>query len=122
MTTQLETQACRLEPQVQAFLEGLAAQNPPAWWEMKIDEARRTFAGLTDLFGAGPEMTRVEDRRIGPGVPVRVYVPFARPTRGALLFFHGGGWVLGDLETHDALCRCLAHEAGCSVVSVDYRR
>lgn len=55
-------------------------------------------------------------------LPLRVYVPFAKATAlPALVYFHGGGWVLGGIATHDRLCRTIADDAGCVVVSVDYR-
>jgi acetyl esterase len=71
-----------------------------------------------------PAIYRVEDRHI-PGadgnVAARVYTPEGNPPMGVLVYFHGGGFVLGDLESHDRVCRALANQAGCVVVSVDYR-
>jgi acetyl esterase len=67
------------------------------------------------------------ENRILPGpagpLPFRVYTPAAANDEpsGGVIFFHGGAWVLGDLDTHDCLCRILANESGCRVVSVDYR-
>jgi acetyl esterase len=55
-------------------------------------------------------------------VPVRVYTPTAAPTHGALVYFHGGAFFLGSLDTHDHIARALADATGCAVVSVDYRR
>jgi acetyl esterase len=69
---------------------------------------------------------KIEDRTLaGPAgpLPFRVYTPLtanAEPS-GGIIFFHGGAWVLGDLDTHDCLCRILANESGCRLVSVDYR-
>lgn len=66
----------------------------------------------------------VEDRAVaGPrgDVPVRVYRPELKDTPPVLVYFHGGGWVLGSLETHDAICRALANAARCVVIAVDYR-
>ena len=76
------------------------------------------------MLGPAPEVGRVEDRTIpGPHseVPLRVYTPVAEGPFGILVFYHGGGWVIGDLETHDRECRVLCRDAGCVVVSVDYR-
>jgi acetyl esterase len=70
------------------------------------------------------EVGRVEDRRIpGPGgeLPVRIYTPAGTGPFGVLVFFHGGGFVLCDLDTHDPTCRALCRSVGCVVVSVDYR-
>ncbi|HMI92547.1 MAG TPA: alpha/beta hydrolase [Polyangiales bacterium] len=67
---------------------------------------------------------RVENREIeGPGgpLPIRIYHPEQGGQRGALVFFHGGGFVIGTLDGHDNLCRQLCADAGCVVVSVDYR-
>ncbi|MAI35224.1 MAG: hypothetical protein CBE00_11980 [Planctomycetaceae bacterium TMED240] len=69
-------------------------------------------------------VSSVEDRAVvGPhgDVPVRVYRPELKDTPPVLVYFHGGGWVLGSLETHDAICRALANAARCVVIAVDYR-
>jgi acetyl esterase len=70
-------------------------------------------------------LARVCDLEIaaaGGRIPLRIYVPFAKATAlPALVYFHGGGWVLGSIATHDRLCRTIADDAGCVVVSVDYR-
>jgi acetyl esterase len=72
------------------------------------------------------EVTRVDDRLI-PGtdgdIPARVYTAHAAvgEAHGVLVWLHGGGWVIGDLDTADSTCRALANRAGCVVVSVDYR-
>ena len=74
--------------------------------------------------GPRPELARVEDRRLpGPGgdVPVRIYSPGGSAPLPALVYFHGGGWTICSIETHDVTCRELANGAGCVVVSVDYR-
>ena len=55
------------------------------------------------------------------GVPARLYRPSGDDGLGLLVYFHGGGWVVGDLETHDSTCRALAAESGHAVLSVDYR-
>lgn len=73
----------------------------------------------------GEEVARVEDRTLrGPGGPlaIRSYVPDGwEEARGSLVYFHGGGWVLGSLDTHDALCRGLANASSLRIVSVGYR-
>lgn len=84
---------------------------------------------LADDMPARPVTTplpRVEDRTIpgpagAPELPVRVYAPSAEPGLPVTVFFHGGGFCIGDLETHDAVARILAREAECVVVSVAYR-
>jgi acetyl esterase len=72
------------------------------------------------------EVASVEDRTIAGGIPVRIYEPTARVGGGGeaapgVLYFHGGGWVLCDLDSHDGMCRRVANALGAVVVSVDYR-
>jgi acetyl esterase len=91
------------------------------------DEARRLY-GAAAKFPPGRDVAAVEDRRIpglagAPEVPVRVFWPHTDdPAPPILVFMHGGGWVLCDVNTHDGVCRLLADDAGMIVVSVDYRR
>jgi acetyl esterase len=70
-------------------------------------------------------MAAIEPRTIaGPAgpIPARLYVPRdGRPPRPLVVYYHGGGWVVGDLDTHDATCRHLAHETAAAVLAVDYR-
>jgi acetyl esterase len=89
---------------------------------MTPEEGRRVFASLSGLFGKGPALDRVEDRTVADTVSVRLYAPAAAAPLPIVMYFHGGGWVLGDLNTHDTLCRRLSFAAGAMVVSVDYRR
>ena len=72
------------------------------------------------MAGPGPEIASVEDREIA-GVPVRIYRPSAADGLPVLLYFHGGGWVIGDLDSHDGVSRDLASQAGILVIAVDYR-
>ncbi len=87
---------------------------------MRVDTLRQTR-----LIGGRHPIGRVEDLAVpGPAgpVPVRLYVPADAPAVSPLLLFcHGGGWVEGDLDTHDPLCRVLAEQAGVRVLAVDYR-
>jgi acetyl esterase len=74
--------------------------------------------------GVGPDVHQVLERSVpGPGgsIPARLYLPSPARPLPALVYFHGGGWVLGDLDHSDALCRSLCDQAGCLVVNVDYR-
>jgi acetyl esterase len=114
-----------LNPQIQVLIDGMAA-NPDAkpTHELTPDEAREGYRALAAMLGPGPEVHRVEDRTIpGPAgdLPVRIYQPGEGDGRGVLVFFHGGGFVIGDLDTHDRECRVLCNGADCVVVSVDYR-
>jgi acetyl esterase len=100
----------------------------PAYHQLSPKDARQLFRETRPASTpTPPEIGAVRDLMadgpLGP-IPLRLYrpadVPVATPL-GVLVFFHGGGWVIGDLETHDVLCRQLTAESGVSVVSVDYR-
>ena len=89
------------------------------------DELREIYSALTPPLENRPDVYSSENRVIdGPGGPlgVRVVRPSPRDGLGVLVWFHGGGWVIGDVETADPTARALADCAGCVVVSVDYRR
>jgi acetyl esterase len=111
-----------LHAQAKRFLEMLAAREVPTWAELGPTAARDVFVEMRSMFGGGPSVNHVSDQRIADRFDVRVYRPHGDGKRPVVLYFHGGGWVLGDLETHDPLCRRLATESDCVVVAVDYRR
>lgn len=111
-----------LHTQAKSFLDGLAAQNAPGWEELSPKEGREIFSSLGELFGDAPEVERVENRDIGEGLGVRIFSPEGEGPFPVVVYFHGGGWVLGDLDTHDALCRRLANASSAIVVAVDYPR
>ena len=108
-----------VHPQARAVLD--AGRGAPA--PGSVEEARAQYvASSAHLVGPAEPVERVSDLD-ADGVPVRVYVP-AGPSGGSLpavLFLHGGGWILGTLDTHDALCRALCNGSGAIVCSVDYR-
>jgi acetyl esterase len=110
-----------LDPQVRSYLDAVAAQNRPAWETLPPAESRALFSSFTTAFGEGPQLHRVENRVIAEHVPVRIYTPSDTIGLPVVVYYHGGGWVLGNLDTHDALCRRLASETECVVVAVDYR-
>ncbi len=115
-----------LDPSTAMLLWLIARAGYPPPNELPVPEARRLYCERMELL-APPAiaMEEVVDRLIdGPvrQIPVRLYVPtgVARG-EGLLVYYHGGGWVIGDLETHDRVCRRLAAEAHCRVLAVDYR-
>ncbi len=113
-----------LDPQARFVLDQLAAQGGLELHELTPTEARRVFSAL-QLPIPGEPVAHVENRSIpGPAgaVPVRVYRAegVATPAPG-VVYFHGGGWVVGDLESEDNFCRALANRTDAIVVSVDYR-
>ena len=114
-----------LDPQLRPLVDAMAA-NPDAKaiQEQTPKEARDGYRALASMFGPVPDVAAVEDRTLpGPAreVPIRVYRPVGSGPFGVLVFYHGGGWMIGDLDTHDRECRLLCNGAGCLVVSVDYR-
>jgi acetyl esterase len=111
-----------LDPQAKQVLEQLAALGLPPNHLVSPAQARLNMKSRPRA--AGPEVAKVEDRLIpGPGVelPVRIYTPEGSGPFPILVWYHGGGWVVGDLDTADPTARHLAVGAGCVVVSVDYR-
>ena len=117
-----------VHPQVQAFLRQVAEAGLPAIQDLTPDGARAQFESAMkarlESFPP-PPVAAVEDRTIpGPAgaIPVRVYRDSdTAAVRPVLAFFHGGGHVIGSLDTHDTMTRSLCLESGCVVVSVDYR-
>jgi acetyl esterase len=112
-----------LDPQTQALIASAAGGKPVE--EMTVSEMREALEERSRQTGGPPAPVEqvVDGAAPGPRGPIglRTYVPAgSRPLPG-LVFFHGGGWVRGSLQTHDVLCRALANGAGCVVVSVDYR-
>ncbi|GAA4501547.1 alpha/beta hydrolase [Actinoallomurus oryzae] len=105
-----------LHPQSVAFLEVMRTGAAPA--EPDIAEMRAATR-MSPHRGIGPELTAVEDAAVG-AIPIRTYRP-ADGVLPALVYFHGGGWSIGDLNSADPMCRRLAAEARCVVVSADYR-
>ena len=108
-----------LHPQAKAFVENLAEQNPPGWEELGVVAAREVFEAFEPMLGASPELSRVEDHTLPGGVRIRLYSDQAAPAP-VVMYFHGGGWVLGNIQTHDPLCRRMAIDSGCTIVSVEY--
>lgn len=115
-----------VNPYIQPLLDQLADSDQPPLWELGPGPAREIYLALAQMTDpTDVPIGKTEEMRFkgtGGEVPVRVYTPVAASgSMRCLVFFHGGGFVIGDLNTHDALCRQLANEAGCKVVAVDYR-
>ena len=115
-----------LDPLVKAFLDQAAAIPRPKPWEMTLSAMRKSFAGMMGLVGrADVPVGRIENLQIpGPRgeIPARLYAPVAAggAAMPAMVYFHGGGFVVGDLNTHDGLCRLFAYEGGFQVIAVEY--
>jgi acetyl esterase len=117
-----------LHPQTRALLELIEARQIPPTHTLSVADARAYYRDRRAVTQpAPPEVAKVSDLYAsGPhgSIPVRLYRPLGSAeteTLPVLVYFHGGGWVIGDLDTHDSLCRALANGAGCAVVAVDYR-
>lgn len=113
-----------LDEQANAFLRQLEELGGPALNEMSPTEAREALAEFAELGGEPEAVGSIENRSIpGPlgDIPIRVYTPEGTGPFPALVYFHGGGWVVGDLETVDSACTILTNRAEAVVVSVDYR-
>ncbi len=115
-----------LDPQAQALIQLIAERGVPPTHTLSPPDARAFYRERRSFSQPDPRpMAEVRDLN-APGpqgqIPLRLFRPagVASPAP-TLVYFHGGGWVIGDLDTHDVLCRQLADEAGCVVVSVDYR-
>src|SRR5262245_55674417 len=113
-----------LDPQVQKIVDATLALKLPPVEQLTPDQARESLRARIAGLGPVEEVARVEEHRVdveNGAITVRCYTPSGTGLRPGLVFFHGGGWVIGDLDTHDGICRSLANAAGCVVASVDYR-
>ncbi|WP_328917643.1 MULTISPECIES: alpha/beta hydrolase [unclassified Streptomyces] len=114
-----------LDPQLQALRDQRARSGEAPLYALSLEEARAADLASIQASGGAPRpLHEVTDRQLpGPGgdLPVRIYRPSGERPLPALLYFFGGGWALGSIETSDALCRVLAEEVGCLVVTVGYR-
>mgnify|MGYP000234603091 CR=1 FL=1 len=115
-----------LDPQAKALLDLMAARGVPPTHTLTPQVARSFYLERRSV--TQPEPTPVASVRnlAAPGpageIPLRLYRPDGLPALApTLVYFHGGGWVMGDLDTHDVLCRALAAQGACAVVAVDYR-
>jgi acetyl esterase len=113
-----------LDEATTGFLAQLAASDPKPITEMTPQEARGFIGQLATLVGPGPELASVRDEELpaadGTHFALRVLVPPGE-IRGLVVFYHGGGWVIGNIDEYDTLCRTLAVRLGAAVVNVDYR-
>lgn len=117
-----------LDAIVKGLLDQMAANPMPKLWEVPPAQGRELYRMMAQtLEPPGLAIGKVENTSFqgpsGDQIKLRVYTPVAGGGAAlpGLVYFHGGGWVIGDLDTHDALCRTLANETGARVISVDYR-
>jgi acetyl esterase len=110
--------------QVQALLDELARQGLPPFEQMSPTQARVVALGFRDMQGEPESVAEVRDILVpGPtgALPVRLYHPAPGKPLPLVVYFHGGGWVIGDIEIVDKPCRALANASQCVVASVNYR-
>jgi len=115
-----------VHPQVAAILERAASSPLPAYHDVPAAVARRLYRDTRGALTPDPPAVESAQLLMAPGpVPVRAYRPKGAGKDDilpALVYYHGGGWVIGDLDTHDVVCRTLANGARCAVFSVEYRK
>lgn len=117
-----------VDPQMQRVIERVNNSGLPPFYTVSAPEARRLYKETRKFFSPpAPEVDTVRDLAAGgPAGPIALRMYRGLGTAAAaplpvLVYFHGGGWTIGDLETHDVVCRTLANKARCAVIAVDYR-
>ena len=113
-----------LDPQMQKIMDATLALGLPPIERMTVEQARENMRQRTPALGPVQEVKVVEEHHVPVAngtIGLRLYRPSDTRPLPALVFYHGGGWVIGDLYTHDGVCRAIANAAGCAVASVDYR-
>lgn len=111
-----------VDPRAQAILDQSAGQPPLE--TLTVAQGRERMAEIVQRLGPGEPVAAVDDRTIpgtGGDISIRIYTPQGDGPFPVLVFFHGGGWVLGSLDSSDFSCRALTNAAGCIIVSVNYR-
>ncbi len=108
-------------PETAAVLAGLAAQEGPHLGDMSATDMRETYRQLGAIFDTPPEAGVRSADFSGAGCKLRAYFPAVAAAGPVIVYLHGGGWVIGDLETHHPLCTLIAAVTGLRVVAVDYR-
>lgn len=111
-----------LDPAARAVLDQLA--RVPPLHTLSVEDARSFLVAFSRALGPGEPVARVEDRVVpvtAAGLPFRLYTPSGTGPFPVLVYFHGGGWTVGNLDTEDAACRVMCNAAKCIVASVNYR-
>ena len=113
-----------LAPEYEAMFAQLAEQEPaPALYQLTPEQGREMYRAMRPMIPELPigSVRDIEIDGSAAKIPLRIYTPEGDGPFGVLMYFHGGGWVIGDLDTSDAVCRQLAMVGNLVVVSVDYR-
>ena len=113
-----------LDPQAQALLDGLAAQGMKDFVDMSVDEARQTAHAFIGLQGEEEPVGKIIDKMIPVPegeIPIRIYLPTGSEPHPIVMYFHGGGFLFGDVIVVDKVARSLCNTSGAAVISVGYR-
>ena len=113
-----------LDPQVMQILAEDSKPGLPAYHRLSPSQARQQMLDNSPLVNPELSACQVKDSTIpgsGAPLPIRCYYPQGDPPFPVVVYFHGGGWIMGNLDTHNAICHALANTSGCLVVAVDYR-
>jgi acetyl esterase len=114
-----------LDPQAAAVIEEIEKAGLPPFEEMTVPEAREAALAFIDMQGDPEPVADIANRFIlGPhgDIPIRIYTPDVPAPRPAVVYFHGSGWVIANIDVSDKPCRSLANRSGCVVVAVNYRK
>ncbi|SFP26916.1 alpha/beta hydrolase [Variovorax sp. 770b2] len=113
-----------MDQEIETLLQKVKQANRAPYWQGTPEAARSGPMLMALLFGDAPAVARVENFTVpssgGFALPVRLYVPSAEP-KGLIVYFHGGGWVIGTVQGFHPMTATLANRTGCAVLSVDYR-
>ncbi len=112
-----------LDRATKQFIQSIADLDAKPLQEMTLEEARNFVRSLHEMSGPAPLMARVEEHTLeqeGGNVVLRVLVPI-NPPAGVIVYYHGGGWVIGSIDEFDTMARKLAERTSCAVVLVEYR-
>jgi acetyl esterase len=116
----------QLDTHVRNLLDMLANSEQPKIWELPPADARNMALAIAQMVEGKKPIGKVENGSLpgaGGTLPFRMYTPAsigAEPP-ACIVYFHGGAWIFGNLDTHDCMCRMLANASGCRVISIDYR-
>jgi acetyl esterase/lipase len=113
-----------LDPVAKQLLDDFIASGRPNAHLLPVEQARANFEALFEGLRPGEEVAAVADHAIpvdGGTIPARSYRPSDTAGAAIAVYFHGGGWLLGSVESHDTICRSLANASGCVILNVGYR-
>src|SRR5438105_1978003 len=109
-----------LDPVVKTLLDQIAETGGPTLREAGVEQGREMLQMMAMMEGDPVEIERVEPITVAGTIPARLYAATNQRPRPIVVWYHGGGWVIGDLETADRTCRKLASATGAVVLSIDY--